>query len=76
MSLESGSNSGEPKMESKKSKDIASGNSANSNSNIHDSERDDKNRKNELITLSRISAAISGLWDLEAILKVSINSVL
>jgi signal transduction histidine kinase len=74
--LESGFSSGELKMESKENKDIPSANSANFNLNIHDPERGNKNRKDELIALSRVSAAISGLWDLEAILKVSINSVL
>jgi len=39
-------------------------------------ESEAKNRYDELIALSRISAAISGLWDLEAILKVGLNSVL
>ena len=63
-------------MESKKSKDIPSANTANFNLSIHDPEKDTNNSKNELIALSRVSAAISGLWDLEAILKVGINSVL
>jgi signal transduction histidine kinase len=35
-----------------------------------------KVREDVLIALSRVSAAISGLWDLEAILKVGLNSVL
>jgi len=39
-------------------------------------ENEAKNRNDELIALSRVSAAISGLWDLEAILKVGLNSVL
>jgi len=76
MSWESDFSSGEPGMESKKSKDISSANSANFNLSIHDPEKDTNNSKNELIALSRVSAAISGLWDLEAILKVGINSVL
>jgi signal transduction histidine kinase len=76
MSWESDFSSGEPRMESKKSKDIPSANSANFNLSIHDPEKDTNNSKNELIALSRVSAAISGLWDLEAILKVGINSVL
>jgi signal transduction histidine kinase len=63
-------------MESKKSKDIPSANSANFNLSIHDPEKNTNNSKDELIALSRVSAAISGLWDLEAILKVGINSVL
>lgn len=39
-------------------------------------ESEAKIRDDELNALSRISAAISGLWDLEAILKVGLNSVL
>ena len=30
----------------------------------------------ELLTLSRVSAALSGLWDLDAILKIALDSVL
>jgi signal transduction histidine kinase len=44
--------------------------------NVHDPENEAKIRDDELIALSRVSAAISGLWDLEAILKVGLNSVL
>jgi len=44
--------------------------------NVHDPESRAKNREDELKALSRVSAAISGLWDLEAILKVGLNSVL
>jgi signal transduction histidine kinase len=75
MSLENGFSSGEPRMESKESKDIPSANSANSDSNIHDPVKGN-NSKDKLIALSRVSAAISGLWDLEAILKVGMSSVL
>jgi signal transduction histidine kinase len=39
-------------------------------------ESEAKVKDDELIALSRVSAAISGLWDLEAILKVGLNSVL
>ncbi len=39
-------------------------------------ESEAKIRGDVLIALSRVSAAISGLWDLEAILKVGLNSVL
>jgi signal transduction histidine kinase len=39
-------------------------------------ESEAKIREDVLIALSRVSAAISGLWDLEAILKVGLNSVL
>jgi len=44
--------------------------------NINDSESEAKIRDDELIALSRVSAAISGLWDLEAILKVGLDSVI
>ena len=33
-------------------------------------------RQNELLALSRVSAALSGLWDLDAILRVALDSVL
>jgi len=33
-------------------------------------------RYDELLALSRVSAALSGLWDLDAILRVALNSVL
>lgn len=63
-------------MESEDSKVIPFANSANSDLNVHGSEKESEDRDNELMALSRISAAISGLWDLEAILKVGLNSVL
>jgi signal transduction histidine kinase len=63
-------------METENSKDIPFADSANVNLNGHDPESEAKNRDDELIALSRVSAAISGLWDLEAILKVGLNSVL
>jgi hypothetical protein len=33
-------------------------------------------RYRELLVLSRVSAALSGLWDLDAILRVGLNNVL
>jgi signal transduction histidine kinase len=44
--------------------------------NVRDPENRAKIRDDELIALSRVSAAISGLRDLESILKVGLNSVL
>ena len=61
-------------MDSKNSKTIAG--SPNFNLNVHDPEGEVKDITNGLIALSRVSAAISGLWDLEAILKIGLNSVL
>src|SRR3989304_94653 len=43
---------------------------------MEDLEKRLTNAPDELIALSRVSAAISGLWDLEAILKVGLNNVL
>ncbi|MDI7261559.1 MAG: GAF domain-containing sensor histidine kinase [Thermodesulfobacteriota bacterium] len=63
-------------MKGEDSKSFSFFNSADSHSNGHDSEKESKSRADELIALSRVSAAISGLWDLEAILKVGLNSVL
>jgi len=44
--------------------------------NMHDGESKTVNRVDDLVTLSRVSAAISGLTDLEGILRVGLNSVL
>ncbi len=39
-------------------------------------EGDTETRYHELLALSRVSAALSGLWDLDAILKVALDNVL
>lgn len=39
-------------------------------------EREDTERHQELIALSRVSAALSGLWDLDAILRVALDTTL
>jgi signal transduction histidine kinase len=44
--------------------------------NMHDRETETGNWADRLMTLSRVSAAISGLTDLEGILRVGLNSVL
>jgi signal transduction histidine kinase len=44
--------------------------------NMPDPKKEAEIRDDELIALSRVSAAISGLWDLEAVLRVGLNSVL
>ena len=43
---------------------------------MHDRKSKTGNRVDDLMTLSRVSAAISGLTDLEGILRVGLNSVL
>jgi len=63
-------------MEEKNNNSIPFSGSPKFNLNVHDPEGEVNNRTDELIALSRISAAISGLWDLEAILKIGLNSVL
>jgi len=45
-------------------------------SGMQDRESVTGNRADDLVTLSRVSAAISGLTDLESILRVGLNSVL
>lgn len=49
---------------------------ANFGLKAHDPESETKNRIDDLFALSRVSAAISGLRELEAILRVGLNSVL
>jgi signal transduction histidine kinase len=39
-------------------------------------EGDDSKRYRDLLALSRVSAAVSGLWDLDAILEVALDNVL
>ena len=43
--------------------------------NVHDPKSKTKDRADDLVALSRVSAAISGLKDLEAILRIGLNSV-
>ena len=38
--------------------------------------REDEDRRRELLALSRVSAALSGLWDLDAVLRVALDNVL
>jgi signal transduction protein with GAF and PtsI domain len=37
---------------------------------------EDEERYHELLVISRVSAALSGLWDLDAILRVALENVL
>ena len=43
---------------------------------MHDRKSETGSKIDDLMTLSRVSAAISGLTDLEGILRVGLNSVL
>jgi signal transduction histidine kinase len=63
-------------MESENNNVIPFANPANHKVNADGPDNEARNRDNELMALSRVAAAISGLWDLEAILKVGLNSVL
>ncbi len=44
--------------------------------NMHDLKSKTGNRVDELLALSRVSAALSGLWDLDAILRVALDNML
>lgn len=43
---------------------------------VPDLEHEAKKRPDDLLALSRVSAAVSGLWDLDAILGVALDTVL
>jgi len=45
-------------------------------SDTQNPERDTESPYRKLLAISRISAAISGMWDLEAILRVALDNVL
>jgi signal transduction histidine kinase len=47
-----------------------------SDPSMPDGESKAGNRANELLALSRVSAALSGLWDLDAILRVALDNML
>jgi signal transduction histidine kinase len=49
---------------------------ANADLSPHNPDSEAKNGADDLVALSRVSAAISGLRDLEAILRIGLNSVL
>ena len=44
--------------------------------NMHDRESKAGNRADKLLALSHVSAALSGLWDLDAILRVALDNML
>ena len=46
------------------------------NSEAHNPKDEMKRGYHELVALSRVSAALSGLWDLDAILRVALDNVL
>jgi len=64
------------RMEGENSKAIPPVDPANFDSNVHNSESKSKNRADDLVALSRVSAAISDLRNLEAVLRIGLNSVL
>lgn len=63
-------------METANGTAIPSANRPNFDLSKPDPESETKNKADDLVTLSRVSAAISGLTDLEAILRVGLDSVL
>jgi signal transduction histidine kinase len=63
-------------MESNKEEDIQPYSPDSSGSNLHDLNDKVKKPYSELLALSRVSAAVSGLWDLDAVLNVALDTVL
>lgn len=63
-------------MEAKNEGDTQYANPTSLGSNLHDVEGKTKKPYRELLALSRISAAVSGLWDLDAVLNVALDTVL
>jgi len=63
-------------MEVEETKASSSAGQASFGANIHDSETEAKRRVDDLVALSRVAAAISGLRNLEAILQIGLENVL
>ena len=63
-------------MEAKKEGNIQSASSVSFESNLQDLEDKTKKPYRELLALSRVSAAVSGLWDLDAVLVVALDTML
>ena len=63
-------------MQAKDEGDIQSTNAGSLGANLQDSESGPRKPYAELLALSRVSAAVSGLWDLDAILDVALDTVL
>ena len=63
-------------METENSTAIPPVNPTNFDSNMHDPESEIKNIDDDLAALSRVSAAISSLSNLKAILQIGLDSVL
>jgi signal transduction histidine kinase len=63
-------------MEAKDEGDIQSANAGSVGANLQDSESRPRKPYGELLALSRVSAAVSGLWDLDAILNVALDTML
>jgi signal transduction histidine kinase len=63
-------------METKNEGDILSARSISSASDLQELADRVKKPYRELLALSRVSAAVSGLWDLDAVLNVALDTVL
>ena len=63
-------------MQAKDKGDIQSANAGSLEANLQDSESRPLKPYGELLALSRVSAAVSGLWDLDAILDVALDTML
>ena len=63
-------------MEVENGSAIPSANRPNLDLSAHDPKAETRNKADDLVTLSRVSAAISSLTNLEAILRVGLDSVL
>ncbi len=63
-------------MEAKNEGDTQYADPTSLGSNLNDVEGKTKKPYRELLALSRISAAVSGLWDLDAVLNVALDTVL
>jgi len=63
-------------MQDRDEGDIQSANAGSFEADLQDSESRPRKPYGELLALSRVSAAVSGLWDLDAILDVALDTVL
>jgi len=63
-------------MRAKDKGDIQSATEGSLGANLQDAESRPRKPYGELLALSRVSAAVSGLWNLDAILDVALDTVL
>ena len=63
-------------MEAKHEGDDQAASSVSFESNLQNLEDKTKKPYRELLALSRVSAAVSGLWDLDAVLDVALDTML